>query len=276
VFSTVVTGNSGSWLATSGNGRYTPPAGRYNLYATASFYTNSGTFTANVSIRKNGAVVGVGPGSTSTGATLSQAVSDVIVDANGTDWFDVQFSTHVTGSGTNSFFGAFPLTGLAGPTGTAGPPGPAGGKLIQSTSVETGAVATGTTILPADDTIPQINEGDQYMTCVITPQSSSSKLIINVTWMGSSTITPGQMVVALFQDATANALAAVALHPAFVNAGVVVSFTHVMVAGTTSATTFRVRAGANASGTTTFNGQTSGRTLGGVAASSITIREESP
>jgi hypothetical protein len=50
-------------------------------------------------------------------------------------------------------------------------------------------------------------------------------------------------------------------------------FTHYMAAGTTSATTFKVRIGAVTSGTITFNGIGSARKLGGVLASSITITE---
>jgi hypothetical protein len=46
-----------------------------------------------------------------------------------------------------------------------------------------------------------------------------------------------------------------------------------MTSGTTSATTFKVRAGANAAGTTTFNGTAGARLFGGVMASSMVIRE---
>ena len=51
------------------------------------------------------------------------------------------------------------------------------------------------------------------------------------------------------------------------------SFRHYMAAGTTSATTFKVRIGADLSGTTTFNGRSGGRQAGGVVSSSITIWE---
>lgn len=50
-------------------------------------------------------------------------------------------------------------------------------------------------------------------------------------------------------------------------------FNHIMTAGTTSATTFKVRCGGNAAGTTTFNGQATARKYGGVMASSIQITE---
>ena len=62
------------------------------------------------------------------------------------------------------------------------PAAPAAGasKFLQEISAETGAVATGTTIIPYDDTIPQITEGTEFMTLAITPISATSKLIIEV------------------------------------------------------------------------------------------------
>ncbi|BCU95174.1 MAG: hypothetical protein CM15mV8_0180 [Caudoviricetes sp.] len=43
-----------------------------------------------------------------------------------------------------------------------------GGKLLQQVHTQTGAVNTGTTIFPEDDSIPQNTEGDEYMTLSIT------------------------------------------------------------------------------------------------------------
>ena len=149
------------------------------------------------------------------------------------------------------------------------------GTIIQIVNTQTGAVATGTTTMPQDDTIPQNTEGDQYMTLAITPTNSSNKLKIDVVWHGSNNNTGSNiMVAALFQDSTANALAAGSggTHDA-ANDMQHIYFNHFMTAGTTSETTFKVRAGFNASGTTTFNGAASSRRLGGVFASSITITE---
>ena len=46
-----------------------------------------------------------------------------------------------------------------------------------------------------------------------------------------------------------------------------------MTAGTGSSTTFKVRAGGQNAGTTTFNGNVSARKYGGVLLSSLTITE---
>lgn len=143
----------------------------------------------------------------------------------------------------------------------------------QTVSTQTGAVNTGTTTVPLDDTIPQNTEGDEYMTRSITPKSTTSTLIIEVVWNGASNVGGGtNITVALFQDTTADALKAVVANVA-ANAVANVSLRHVMTSGTTSATTFKVRAGAGAAGTTTFNGAAGGRYFGGVMASSIVITE---
>jgi hypothetical protein len=142
----------------------------------------------------------------------------------------------------------------------------------QVVSTITGAVATGTTGLPWDDTIPQNTEGDQYMTLAVTPKSATSKLEITV--VGNFACSTSEIIsMALFQDSTANALQAVAAHDVAANLQNQLVIEYVMTSGTTSATTFKVRAGPNTSGTITFNGSSSGRKFGGVMASSIIITE---
>ena len=73
-----------------------------------------------------------------------------------------------------------PIT-LSGDTATLGSgiTFPAG-HVIQYAYNQTGAVATGTTNFPEDDTIPQITEGDEFLTQAITPKSASSTISIEV------------------------------------------------------------------------------------------------
>lgn len=146
--------------------------------------------------------------------------------------------------------------------------------VLQRVSVETGAVATGGTALPYDDTIPQNTEGDQYMTLAITPVSATSKLVIDTTWIGDCAGTGDVIQVALFQDSTANALASIINDNAIGSLFAPVNFKHIMTSGTTSATTFKVRCGSIAS-TVTFNGSGGARKHGGILASSIVITEYS-
>jgi len=148
------------------------------------------------------------------------------------------------------------------------------GLTRQVVNTQTGAVATCATSIPYDDTIPQKTEGDEVMTLAITPKSATNKLLIEVTVFCSTNAAGlSQIVAALFQDATAGALAC-----GFVGdtTGAVecrhISFSHYMTSGTTSETTFKVRLGSNAN-TVTFNGVSTARKYGGVFASSITIRE---
>lgn len=151
----------------------------------------------------------------------------------------------------------------------------AGGAVVQSVNTQTAAVATGTTVIPFDDTIPQNTEGDQYLSLAVTPTSATNRLRIDVVLFGTYSVA-AWLIAALFQDATAGALAAFANYQQTATAGNGSAFTHTMTAGTTSATTFKVRAGGNTAGTTTVNGQSAGRIFGGVMASSLTITELTP
>lgn len=152
------------------------------------------------------------------------------------------------------------------------------GRIVQQVRFKTGALATGTTLIPNDDTIPQITEGDEYMTLAITPSSATSILRVEVLINMSSSVL-ADIIAALFQDATASALAAnlqsmsAAGASGFVNQ---LSISYDMVAGTTSSTTFRVRAGASSANTLTVNGFGGARKMGGVMYSSITITELRP
>jgi hypothetical protein len=146
------------------------------------------------------------------------------------------------------------------------------GVPVQTVASSTTAVATGTTILPYDDTIPQNTEGDQYMTQAITPKSATNRLSIEaVIHIGNSA--SDHLSAALFQDSTANALA-VASQYQLTNQGITnIKLTHDMVSGTTSSTTFKIRAGNALAGTTTVNGLGGARRFGGVFSSSMKITE---
>lgn len=146
------------------------------------------------------------------------------------------------------------------------------GKIRQIKKFQTGDFATGTTVMPYDDTIPTNAEGDQYMSLAITPVSASNRLKIDVVFSVSNSAGLNNCV-ALFQDSISPALAANVAYPPNANYITNIKLTHYMVAGTTSATTFKVRAGPHTAGTMYFNGSTAARIFGGVMASSLTITE---
>lgn len=146
------------------------------------------------------------------------------------------------------------------------------GDIVQVVNSQSGAMATGTTTIPWDDTIPQITEGTEFMTAAITPTNASNILQIEVVAnLNASAV--NYIIGALFQDATANALAAAAVYQEGASRAMNMKFTYRMVAGTTSATTFRFRAGPGSAATVTFNGEVGARKFGGVFSSSITITE---
>lgn len=114
-------------------------------------------------------------------------------------------------------------------------------------------MSTTTTAIPADNTIPQITEGGEFMTQAITPKATNNKLVISGVLFGS-TSTTANLILALFQDSTANALGAWEMYNTTATAVLTVPFSYTMTAGTTSSTTFRIRAASAAGATFTFNG----------------------
>lgn len=167
---------------------------------------------------------------------------------------------------------------MTGPQVESHPGG--GANLIQAVYTQTGAVLTGTTLIPVDDTIPQNTEGDEYMTLAITPTNASNKLVIEAVAQVSHTdTTPGVVIMALFQDTTVNALAVVAESDSSKLSdrdAIQLVLRHEMTAGTISATTFKIRIGSRDTGTLTFNGDAGLRLFGGVYASHIRIQEVAP
>jgi hypothetical protein len=148
----------------------------------------------------------------------------------------------------------------------------AAGVPIQSVSATSGAVATGTAIIPRDDTIPQISEGTEFLSRAITPLSATNVLQVDVVLFASASVT-SDIVAALFRDSGANALAVGSSYGSTALGIVCVSFRYRVVAGSVSPTTFTVRAGPISAGTLTVNGSGGGRYYGNVFSSSITITE---
>ena len=160
---------------------------------------------------------------------------------------------------------------------SAGQGGKLTGMAIQVVHTQTGAVATGSTTIPLDDTIPQNTEGDEYMTLAITPTNTNNKLLIEVI-LNLTANANVQKIMALFQDSTADALAvSITDHSASATSSqnmITLSMRFEMTAGTTSAAIFKIRAGCATAGTITVNGHSgTSRMFGGVLLSSIRITE---
>lgn len=127
------------------------------------------------------------------------------------------------------------------------------------------------TVIPYDDTVPQSGEGKQFNSVTITPTSASNRLRVEVDYDFVMSSGADTCIMALFQDATAGALAATAtyLPGSYQDA---LHLAYEMAAGTTSATTFKTRAGMGAA-TLYVNGDTGARKLGGVAAVRMRVTE---
>ena len=194
---------------------------------------------------------------------MSEILANKITPVTGTtvtlgdsgDTFTIPSGVNITNSGTATGFG--------------------GGKVVQVVNVTTSTYASGTTLIPNDATTPLITEGDEYMTLAITPTHASN--ILRVEWHIGIHSGNGVAVQysALFNtDLHASiARASVASEPnaANVQGSMVGSFW--VAAGTTSATTFRVRAGTSIAGTFSFNGSAGGDRHSTSGNSSITIWE---
>lgn len=145
------------------------------------------------------------------------------------------------------------------------------GVCVQRVSTETGVVATGTTTMGGS---PTSSGGDQYMSLSITPQNSSNVLVIQVVAFTTNSVGPQMVGSALCQDSTSTAVAAFNSYCSANGGSANIAFTHIMTAGTTSTTTFKVRIGRQtSSGTLTFNGVAGVVSAGGLMASSILITE---
>ena len=136
-----------------------------------------------------------------------------------------------------------------------------GGKLVQFKSAEYTTRTSVTTVIPFDDTVPQNDEGTEILTLAITPKSTSNKLIIECLlpmYDGGTTLA---CMCALFQDSTADALAVAANVNSQANYFQQLKLVHIMDAGTTSSTTFKIRVGPD-SNTMYLNRRTNGTFLG--------------
>jgi len=148
---------------------------------------------------------------------------------------------------------------------------PLPGQEIQRQRTINGAVATGTTTM-SNVGIPTNTAGDQYLSQTVTPVSSANALEIDAQAFFSSSVA-NNMGMALFQDLTSNALVADAITTSVANNYSKNRTNHTVLAGTLSSTTFKIRIGGTAAGTTTFNGDSSALRYGGVANSYIQAKE---
>lgn len=150
------------------------------------------------------------------------------------------------------------------------------GKIAQLVHSFDGAVATGTTTIPWDDTIPQSTEGTQFYSVAITPTNASSKILglAVLNWTASAS---NQLTAAIFKDSVADAIAAATTWPvgATTYSGTLM-FPFCETAGNMTARTYKLRAGGASTNTLTINGSSAARKLGGIMVSGLFLFEVLP
>ena len=152
------------------------------------------------------------------------------------------------------------------PTGTA--------RLLGS--IQTNAYDSTTSVIADDDTIPQIGEGKEILSLAVTPSNAASTLIIKGSGNLGHSAAQNQTVLALFVDATANALASSFGTSENANMTEKVEVEHIVSAGSTSARTYRLRFGPGSAGTCGINGSSGGRLHGGVLRTILEVWEILP
>jgi len=138
---------------------------------------------------------------------------------------------------------------------------------------------SGSTAVPADDTIPQNTEGTDTIasttlpTVSITPTNANNRLVIEAQCHitnGDASARLGTLLI--FQDSDADAIG-VSYHTLAAGEGMVLHLSTEVSAGATTETTFKMRIGMNA-GTYYVNGSTTpARIFGGALASRLRVRE---
>lgn len=134
------------------------------------------------------------------------------------------------------------------------------------------------TDLPADDTIPQVSEGDEILSVGITTQTNTSR--VRAFFHGVGAINPGSATfcAALFRNGAANALASTALTHSISGALDGQDKLHPLIImfedapGNAGTYTYTVRVGTGTGGLR-MNGTTSARVHGGAMRATLTLEE---
>jgi hypothetical protein len=145
------------------------------------------------------------------------------------------------------------------------------GAVLQIASNTVGTYSLNAATIPVDNTTPQNTEGTELLSQAITPKSATSKLVVEVTVVMACTTSIDTGAIALFQDAAADAIAA---NPCSVSGfALPMTLRYEVVSGSTTARTFKVRAGCNTN-SMLFNGvNTVGAVMNGLCQSFISVTE---
>lgn len=146
----------------------------------------------------------------------------------------------------------------------------AGMRCVNAKHFEDADLASGTTNMIYDNSIPPITEGDEYMQMWYAPQNANNYIHVMVIFHGYLNA-DDYVTLGLFKQGTTDALKATSARGNYTGTWVL---HHWFQPGSLDAIDFRVRAGRDGSGTLYFNGAGAGTGLyGGVSGSMIIVKE---
>lgn len=148
------------------------------------------------------------------------------------------------------------------------------GQMVGYGRTNNAAVATGNTLIPLDNTIPQAAEGNNYFTLIYTPKKIGNALIVRLR-MNLSTSNAGAatgLIAAIVKNA-GNAVAANVEISGGAGLPTMVDVEFAETVVSLAAVTWGAKAGGSVAGTLTVNGSIAARLFGGVWSSSLEIME---
>ena len=136
---------------------------------------------------------------------------------------------------------------------------------------------TSSNLIPADNTIPQSNEGVEILSATITPQKATNYLLVEAYVFGAEPANTGDYITCpLFRDSGTDAVAVGVIASMGGGANSLTTgyavIRYRVLAGSTAATTFKVRAGNN-SGASYINATHQNLNYGNKLLSSLTVTE---
>lgn len=214
-------------------------------------------------------LAGWGIASSTTVGTGSDSAGVFYTDAGVTSkaYATVGYATWETGLTAAGVWDAAPTREQLFGAGVSLP----GGE-VQTRRTDTGAVATGSTVVTFNDTAPTSSYGDQFMTQAITPSSAANPLRIKAKGTFSPSTNAGFQFLGVYQDSGA-CIKSNVNYVVGANQRAVVQVDADIIGGTTAETTIKVRAGNSSVNTMTFNGEGGNRTFGGTLNSFVEVKE---
>lgn len=211
---------------------------------------------------------------TATGLSVIGALNAATINSAGTINLTPSSGLQINGSaGTANY--VLTSQGASLPPIWAVAPGASSGYATGVRQIVTAAaptVSTTTTSMPQASTAPTSTQGAQFASATITPQSSSSSILIIASIQGSINAV-ATATAAIFRDAQTSAICAGSMACLTASTSLSFMFWGIVSSGSTAASTFKLRAGPGGAQTLTVNGAGGGQLLGTASSTGIVLVE---